>query len=141
MAELPDGYTVNFESIPAGMGGPELFTGLPDDACQSPQWSSKRASARWRASFTTLIEERVWAAGEWRKRQAGLVSEPRPRPSKPLGCGVVHLDPVEATAPHSEEGGYINFIADDDQERANSTWRCVGARTASPALAPLTTPP
>jgi hypothetical protein len=38
MAELPDGYTANFESIPAGMGGPELFEGLPDDTCQSPHW-------------------------------------------------------------------------------------------------------
>ncbi|MDQ3864513.1 MAG: hypothetical protein M3317_13650 [Actinomycetota bacterium] len=31
-------YYVNFESIPAGMGGPELFKGLPDDACQSEHW-------------------------------------------------------------------------------------------------------
>src|SRR5215207_6596831 len=38
MSELPDGYTVNFESIPAGMGGPELFKGLPEDACHSPHW-------------------------------------------------------------------------------------------------------
>jgi hypothetical protein len=37
MAQFGD-YYVNFESIPAGLGGPELFKGLPDDACQSEHW-------------------------------------------------------------------------------------------------------
>ncbi|MFY9265698.1 MAG: hypothetical protein WAO61_09780 [Solirubrobacterales bacterium] len=31
-------YTVNFESIPKGMGGPEFFKGLPEDACQCEHW-------------------------------------------------------------------------------------------------------
>ena len=31
-------YYVNFENIPAGLGGPELFKGLPDDACQCEHW-------------------------------------------------------------------------------------------------------
>jgi hypothetical protein len=37
MAEF-DAYTANFESIPAGMGGPDFFKGLPDDACQCEHW-------------------------------------------------------------------------------------------------------
>ena len=32
-------------------------------------------------------------------------------------------DFYEATAPHSEEGGYINFMADDDQERIRVNYR------------------
>ncbi len=31
-------YYVNFETIPAGLGGPEMFKGLPDDACQAEHW-------------------------------------------------------------------------------------------------------
>ena len=31
-------YTCNFESIPAGMGGPDFYKGLPDDACQCEHW-------------------------------------------------------------------------------------------------------
>jgi hypothetical protein len=37
MAQFGD-YYVNFESIPAGLGGPELFKGLPNDACQCEHW-------------------------------------------------------------------------------------------------------
>src|SRR5918997_2221400 len=33
-----DDYYVNFETMPAGLGGPELFKGLPDDACQAEHW-------------------------------------------------------------------------------------------------------
>jgi hypothetical protein len=33
-----DDYYVNFETIPAGFGDPELFKGLPDDACQAEHW-------------------------------------------------------------------------------------------------------
>ena len=29
----------------------------------------------------------------------------------------------EATAPHSEEGGYVNFMSDDDQDRIKSNYR------------------
>jgi FAD/FMN-containing dehydrogenase len=32
-------------------------------------------------------------------------------------------DFYEATAPHSEEGGYINFMADDDQDRIRANYR------------------
>jgi FAD/FMN-containing dehydrogenase len=32
-------------------------------------------------------------------------------------------DYYEATAPHSEEGGYINFMADDDQARIRANYR------------------
>ena len=32
-------------------------------------------------------------------------------------------DFYEATAPHSEEGGYINFMAGDDQDRIRTNYR------------------
>jgi FAD/FMN-containing dehydrogenase len=32
-------------------------------------------------------------------------------------------DYYDATAPHSEEGGYINFMADDDQDRIKSNYK------------------
>jgi FAD/FMN-containing dehydrogenase len=32
-------------------------------------------------------------------------------------------DYYEATAPHSEEGGYVNFMADDDQDRIKSNYK------------------
>ncbi|MGW6985661.1 FAD-binding oxidoreductase [Streptomyces sp. NPDC054932] len=32
-------------------------------------------------------------------------------------------DYYEATAPHSQEGGYINFMADDDQDRIRANYR------------------
>jgi FAD/FMN-containing dehydrogenase len=32
-------------------------------------------------------------------------------------------DFYEATAPHSEEGGYINFMAADDQDRIRANYR------------------
>ncbi|PXY29122.1 oxidoreductase [Prauserella sp. PE36] len=32
-------------------------------------------------------------------------------------------DYYEATAPHSEDGGYINFMADDDQDRIRANYR------------------
>ncbi|MBT2450199.1 FAD-binding oxidoreductase [Streptomyces sp. ISL-43] len=32
-------------------------------------------------------------------------------------------DYYEATAPHSEEGGYINFMADDDQDRIRANYK------------------
>jgi hypothetical protein len=32
-------YTITFDTIPAGFRmGPELFEGLPDNACQCPHW-------------------------------------------------------------------------------------------------------
>ena len=32
-------------------------------------------------------------------------------------------DYYEATAPHSERGGYVNFMADDDQDRIRANYR------------------
>jgi FAD/FMN-containing dehydrogenase len=32
-------------------------------------------------------------------------------------------DYYEATAPHSEQGGYINFMADDDQDRIKTNYK------------------
>jgi FAD/FMN-containing dehydrogenase len=29
----------------------------------------------------------------------------------------------EATAPHSEEGGYVNFMSDDDQDRIRANYK------------------
>ena len=32
-------------------------------------------------------------------------------------------DYYDATAPHSEEGGYVNFMAGDDQDRIKTNYR------------------
>ena len=55
-------YTVNFETIPAGMGGPELFKGLPDDACQAPHWGYL-FKGKFKATYTDGTED-VVSAGE-----------------------------------------------------------------------------
>src|SRR5215204_5064407 len=70
MSELPDGYTVNFESIPAGMGGPELFKGLPEDACHSPHWGYL-FKGKFKATYTDGREDVVSLefspTDEWRQ--------------------------------------------------------------------------
>jgi len=73
MSELPDGYTVNFESIPAGMGGPELFKGLPEDACQSPHWGYL-FKGKFKATYTDGSED-VVSAGEAYYLRPGHVYE------------------------------------------------------------------
>src|SRR5215211_6315689 len=73
ISELPDGYTVTFESIPAGMGGPELFKGLPDDACQSPHWGYL-FKGRFKATYTDGSED-VVSAGEAYYLRPGHVFE------------------------------------------------------------------
>ena len=55
-------YYANFESIPAGMGGAELFKGLPDDACQCEHWGYL-FKGRFKFSYTDGHEE-VVSAGE-----------------------------------------------------------------------------
>ncbi|WP_328943854.1 FAD-binding oxidoreductase [Streptomyces sp. NBC_00250] len=57
------------------------------------------------ASFATVI------AGMW------------PDPSANEANIAWVRDYYEATAPHSEEGGYINFMADDDQDRIRANYR------------------
>src|SRR5918997_651668 len=50
-------YYVNFETMPAGTGGPEIFKGLPDDACQSEHWGyvfKGKVSFRPRGPFSVL---------------------------------------------------------------------------------------
>jgi hypothetical protein len=55
-------YYVNFSSIPAGMVRPELFKGLPEDACQCEHWGYL---FKGRARFTyTDGSEEVISAGE-----------------------------------------------------------------------------
>jgi hypothetical protein len=61
MAEFA-AYTVAFETIPAGLGGPEMFKGLPDDACQCEHWGYL-FEGRFRATYTDGHVEEV-AAGE-----------------------------------------------------------------------------
>ena len=61
MAELPDGYTVNFESIPAGMGGPELFKGL-GRCLPAPHWGYL-FKGKFKATYTDGSED-VVSAGE-----------------------------------------------------------------------------
>ena len=55
-------YYVNFSSIPAGGVRPELFKGLPDDACQCEHWGYL-FKGRARFSYTDGSEE-VISAGE-----------------------------------------------------------------------------
>jgi len=74
MAELPDGYTANFETIPAGMGGPDLFKGLPDDACQCPHWGYL-FKGKFKATYTDGSED-VISAGEAYYLRPGHVYEP-----------------------------------------------------------------
>jgi hypothetical protein len=56
-------YTVTFDSIPAGFQmGPEVFKGLPDDACQCPHWGIL-LKGEYRVPFTDGRTETV-RAGE-----------------------------------------------------------------------------
>ena len=55
-------YYVNFESIPAGLGGPEIFKGLPDDACQAAHWGYV-FKGKIRYSYTDGHED-ILSAGE-----------------------------------------------------------------------------
>jgi hypothetical protein len=55
-------YYVNFESIPAGLGGPEIFKGLPDDACQAEHWGYV-FKGKIRYSYTDGHED-ILSAGE-----------------------------------------------------------------------------
>lgn len=57
------------------------------------------------ASFATVI------AGMW------------PDPSANEANTAWVRDYYDATAPHSEEGGYINFMADDDQDRIRANYK------------------
>ena len=57
------------------------------------------------ATFATVI------AGMW------------PDPAQNEGSIAWVRDFYEATAPHSEEGGYINFMAGDDQDRIRANYR------------------
>ncbi len=57
------------------------------------------------ANFATVI------AGMW------------PDPSQNASNTKWVRDYYDATAPHSEEGGYINFMADDDQDRIKANYR------------------
>jgi hypothetical protein len=72
MAEF-GAYTANFEQIPAGMGGPELFKGLPDDACQCEHWGYL-FDGRFRVTYTEGPAEEV-TAGEAYYMRPGHVFE------------------------------------------------------------------
>jgi hypothetical protein len=61
MAQFGD-YTANFESIPKGMGGPDFFQGLPDDACQCEHWGYL-FKGKFKFTYTDGHEEIV-GAGE-----------------------------------------------------------------------------
>ena len=72
MAQFGD-YYVNFESIPAGLGGPELFKGLPDDACQCEHWGYL-FKGRFKFSYTDGSED-VVSAGQAYYARPGHVFE------------------------------------------------------------------
>ena len=66
-------YYVNFENIPAGMGGPELFKGLPDDACQCEHWGYL-FKGRFQFTYTDGSED-VVSTGEAYYARPGHVFE------------------------------------------------------------------
>jgi hypothetical protein len=72
MAQFGD-YYANFETIPGGMGGPDLFKGLPDDACQSPHWGYL-FKGKFKATYTDGSED-VVSAGEAYYLRPGHVYE------------------------------------------------------------------
>ena len=49
---------------------------------------------------------------------AGMWPDPAQNEANTRGC----RDYYAATAPYSEEGGYINFMADDDQDRIRANY-------------------
>src|SRR5215207_3691562 len=55
-------YYVNFENIPAGLGGPQMFKGLTDDACQCEHWGYL-CNGKFRFTYTVVSED-VVSAGE-----------------------------------------------------------------------------
>jgi hypothetical protein len=55
-------YYVNFETIPAGLGGPQIFKGLPDDSCQAEHWGYV-FKGKIRYSYTDGHED-IFSAGE-----------------------------------------------------------------------------
>jgi hypothetical protein len=66
-------YYANFENIPAGMGGPEMFKGLPDDACQCEHWGYL-FKGRFKFTYTDGSED-VVSAGEAYYAHPGHVFE------------------------------------------------------------------
>ncbi len=66
-------YYVNFESMPASFGGPELFKGLPDDACQCEHWGYL-FKGKFKFSYTDGSED-VVSAGEAYYARPGHVFE------------------------------------------------------------------
>jgi hypothetical protein len=66
-------YYVNFENIPAGMGGPQMFKGLPDDACQCEHWGYL-FKGKFRFTYTDGSED-VVSAGEAYYAHPGHVFE------------------------------------------------------------------
>jgi hypothetical protein len=66
-------YYVNFENIPAGLGGPQMFKGLPDDACQCEHWGYL-FKGKFRFTYTDGRED-VVSAGEAYYAHPGHVFE------------------------------------------------------------------
>ena len=62
LQQISDNYYANFENIPAGFGGPELFEGLPDDHCQCEHWGYL-FKGRFKFTYTDGSED-VVSAGE-----------------------------------------------------------------------------
>lgn len=67
-------YTANFEHIPVGVVSPDLFRGLPDDACQCEHWGYL-FKGRFRVTYTDGSVEEV-EAGEAYYMPPGHVFEP-----------------------------------------------------------------
>jgi len=66
-------YYANFENIPQGLGGPQMFKGLPDDACQCEHWGYL-FKGRFKFTYTDGSED-VVSAGEAYYARPGHVFE------------------------------------------------------------------
>jgi hypothetical protein len=85
--KLTGGYTVGFETYGEDSDPAELFTGLPDDRCQSPHWGHVVSG---KVAFRYVDREEVYQAGE------AYYAPPGHTPLFHAGAEVVELSPTAA---------------------------------------------
>src|SRR3954451_21010960 len=81
-----DGYTVGFETFREDADATPLFTGLPDDRCQSPHWGYVE---RGRVTFRYADRDDVYEAGD------AYYAPPGHIPVIEAGTEIVEFSPTE----------------------------------------------
>ena len=81
------GYTVGFEHFREHADATPLFTGLPDDRCQSPHWGYVLSGA---LTFRYAGRDETYEAGD------AYYAEPGHVPVVTAGTEVVEFSPTEA---------------------------------------------